>query len=232
MTEQKIKSENIGKLKVHFTEISNPKVSTIIVGNAYGIMPYIKPLALKLGEHDIKAHWFAFSGQENTEGEYSQKQCIRDIDKVVNFLKAKNKNGSKINFLSHCAGSLMTLEYLKQHNNEKIHELVIYGLLYTMNRRRNIAERKLKNSGVKYNLSEQDWAYNPLEAIEKCNTEILFCHAKDKLNFERATESEMELVVSRKKNSAIKWFEKGYDADIAEIDNYIDTYVSFLKKGS
>jgi len=230
MTDQKIKSEDVGKLKVHFTEILNPKVSTIIIGNAYGIMPYIKPLAIKLSEHGIQAHWFAFSGQENTQGEYSHKQCVQDISDVVNFLKKKNDNGSKITFLSHCAGSLMTLEYLKQNADEDIKEVVIYGLLYTMNRRRNIAERKLKNSGVKYNLSEQDWAYNPLDAIEKCNSEVLFCHAKDKLNSERATESEMELAVSHQKHGNIKWFEMGYDEDNAVIDNYIETYVSFLKK--
>ncbi len=230
MVEQKIKTETVGKLKVHFTEISNPKVSTIIVGNAYGIMPYIKPLAFKLNQHEIQACWFAFSGQENIEGEYSQKQCVQDIGNVVDFIKKKNDNPGKINFLSHCAGSLMTLEYLNQKKDESIKELAIYGLLYSMKRRRNIAERKLKNCDVKYNLSEQDWSYNPLEAIEKCDSEILFCHAKDKLNIERATESEMELAASIQKNNSIKWFEKGYDEDNSEIDNYIDTYVSFLKK--
>ena len=229
MIDQTIKIENIGKLKIQYAEISNPKVSTIIVGNAYGIMPYVKPLALKLSENGIQPYWFAFSGQENPKGEYSYKQCVDDLANVVGFVKGKNKHRNKINFLSHCAGSLMTLEYLIQSKDLKINKVAIYGLLYTMERRRNIAERKLKQCGVKYNLSEQDWAYNPLKAIEKCHSEILFCHAKDRLNLERATESEMELVVSHQQNSNIKWFEKGYDEDNAQIDNYIDTYLAFLK---
>ncbi len=227
MKEKQIKIDNIGNLKIQFIEVSDPITNTIIVGNAYGIMPYIKPLATKLSENGIQPHWFAFSGQERTEGEYSQKQCVNDIVNVVNYVKGKNSN---VNFLSHCAGSLMTLEYLKLSKDPDIKKVVIYGLLYTMNRRRIIAERKLNNCKVKYNLSEEDWAYNPLEAIDICHAEILFCHAKDKLNFERATELEMNLVISHQRKNKIKWFEKGYDEDNSEIDNYIDTYVSFLTK--
>lgn len=229
MSHNRLKIERIGKLKIQSIEVSNPLTKTIIVGNAYGIMPYIKPLAIKLSENSIQPYWFAFSGQENIEGKYSHKQCVQDLCNVALYVNNTKKDNVDINFLSHCAGSLMTLEYLKCNDSLNVKKIIIYGLLYAMHRRRNIAERKLKSCGIRYNLSEQDWMYNPLSAIKKCPSEILFCHAKDKLNFERATESEMELAVKQKQGNKIKWFEKGYDNEIALVDDYIDTYVSFLK---
>lgn len=228
MSQKRLKITRVGKLKIQSIEVSKPLTKTIIVGNAYGIMPYIKPLAIKLSEHNIEPYWFAFSGQENIEGEYSHEQCVQDLCNVALHVNNINRDNVDINFLSHCAGSLMTLEYLNQKNSLDIKKVIIYGLLYAMHRRRGIAERKLKLSNIKYNLSEQDWMYNPLNAIRKCTSKILFCHAKDKLNIERATESEMELAVNQKQGNKIKWFEKGYDDEVTLIDNFISTYVSFL----
>jgi len=224
MNTQKIKNATLFNF-----ENCNSNEVVLIAGNAYGIMPYIEPLAKQLVEKKFNPFWFSFSGQEGNAGDYNFKQGVEDFSNIINYLK--EQYSSDINILAHCAGSLITLEYLKETQNREIKNLAIYGLLYSMSRRRNVAERKLKNCGVKYNLSEQDWAYNPLNAIEKCQSNILFCHAKDKLNFERATEAEMELAVSHKTNSKIKWFEKGYDEDNTQIDNYINTYVSFLKEG-
>lgn len=229
MTERRLIIEEVKNLKLQSIVVPNPHSRTVIVGNAYGIMPYIKPLALKLSESGIQPYWFAFSGQEGTPGQYSYKQCIMDLANIINHVKFKNTNDSSINFLSHCAGSLMALEYLMQRNDSDIKRIAIYGLLYALNRRRIIAERKLVNCGVQFILSEKDWAYNPLKAIKNCQAQILFCHAKDKLNLERATEAEMELAVNQKESNRIKWFEKGYDEDIQAIDSYLETYVSFLK---
>lgn len=225
---KEIQIANVGSLKLYTIENPTAKINTIIAGNAYGIMPYVRPIAEMLFDQNIQPFWFAFSGQEGTEGVFSHKQSVVDLKAIIKFIKSNYPN-KKLSFLAHCVGSLITLEYLKETQDKDVEQVVIYGLLYNMGRRRLIAEKRLKISGVNYNHTDEEWAYNPLKAIESCNANILFCHAKDKLNLERATEQEMELALKIQPNNKIKWFEKGYDDDDAQIDNYINTYVSFLK---
>jgi predicted alpha/beta hydrolase len=202
--------------------------NVLLVGNAYGIMPYITPLANKLHAQGYNVFWFAFSGQENTNGSYSYKECTNDI-RIISEWIIDNYPNLPYNIISHCAGSLMTIEYLKNNPENKVKKLIIYGLLYAMDRRRTIAERKLKQCNVQYNLSEQDWGYRPLKTLSQINVPILFCHAKDKLNLDRASEEEMDLVMSHASNGRIKWFENGYDSDLNNIEQFINNYVAFLR---
>lgn len=208
-------------------DVKNAISNVIIVGNAYGIMSYIEPLAFQLAAHNIKPFWFLFSGQEKRGGVYSFSQGVEDINEVYNYVLSESV--LPINFLTHCAGSLITFEFLKHYQCVKINKLIVYGLLYSMNRRRPIAERRLINAGVNYSLTEEEWLYNPTDAIRDINREVLFCHAKDKLNLDRATMKEMVNLQSINSNIKIKWFDDGYDDNNQNISKFIDTYVSYFK---
>lgn len=202
--------------------------NVLIVGNAYGIMPYIEPIAKEFSQKGFKPYWFAFSGQEGTSGHYSFKECSNDIKLVVDYIQSKD-DGLPIYILAHCAGSLMVLEYMIQNKNNPIKKLIFYGLMYNSNRRRPIAERKLINCDVQYKLSDGDWNKKPLNALSQIDIPILFCHAKDKINMERATVEEMELALSFSSNSDIIWFEEGYDEDLSNIPDFVNNYIPFIK---
>lgn len=221
-----IKKEKAGYIDLHSIEMESPKSNVVIVGNAYGVMPYILPLAENLHKEGFKPYWFPFSGQEGTEGQYSFEQGKEDLKNIINHIKSQSD--LDIHLISHCAGSLISLEYLKENNEQNINKLIIYGLLFSMNRRRNITERRLVNSEVKYNLSEEDWLYNPTNAIKSLNKEILFCHSADKLNQERATKEEMSMVAELKTNIKLNWFEEGYDEQNELIPFFTETYVNYL----
>lgn len=225
-----MKSTQIEHLKLFsLNAITENTSNVLLVGNAYGIMPYIAPLAHILSQKGFNPYWFAFSGQEGTNGHYSYKECTSDIRIISDWINEKHPN-TPFSIISHCAGSLMTLEYLKNNPDNKVKKLIIYGLLYAMDRRRPIAERKLKQCDVKYLLSETDWQYRPLDALSKTNIPLLFCHAKDSLNLDRASIEEMKLSVQSAPNASINWYENGYDDDLNNIDGFIGDYISFLKK--
>lgn len=221
-----ISKEKAGHIDLFSIDTESPKSNVIIVGNAYGVMPYILPLAENLHKEGIKPYWFPFSGQEGTDGKYSFEQGKRDLKSVIDHIKSNSK--LEINLISHCAGSLISLEYLKENNENNINKMIVYGLLFSMNRRRNIAERKMAKCGVKFNISEEDWLYNPTDAIKYLNKEILFCHSKDKLNTERATKNEMETVVSLRDNIHLNWFENGYDENNELIPTFASKYINYL----
>lgn len=221
-----INKEKAGHINLFSIDTESPKSNVVIVGNAYGVMPYILPLAENLHKEAIKPYWFPFSGQEGTDGSYSFEQGKEDLKCVIDYIKSNSK--LEINLISHCAGSLISFEYLKENNEQNINKMIVYGLLFSMNRRRNIAERKLINSEVRYNLSEEDWLYNPTNTIESLNKEILFCHSKDALNTERATNKEMETVASLRSNIHLNWFENGYDDSNELIPTFAKTYINYL----
>ena len=219
--------ETVKHLPLFSLEVSGAKKPVLIVGNAYGVMPYVHPLALNLANKGYRPFWFAFSGQEGTKGSYSYSQGVEDIRLIVDYIKEKTFTPD-LKIISHCAGSLFTLEYLKNFPNNSVSKLIVYGLLYSMSRRRKIAERKLKQCGVNYSLSEEDWNYNPLSALSSINIPTFFCHARDTLNLERATTEEMNLAVEATRDSTILWFEEGYDNNTGLIKNFMPYYKDFL----
>jgi pimeloyl-ACP methyl ester carboxylesterase len=224
-----IEIKEINNVDLYSIKVQPPyKSNVIIVGNAYGIMPYVQPLAEELAKNGFAPFWFPFSGQEGKSGYYSFEQGTKDLGNVITAIR--EQNNLPIHILAHCAGSLIILEYLLKNPQANIDKFIVYGLLYNMNKRRPIAERKLINTGVSFNLSEQDWQYNPSDAIREVNKEILFCHPKDKLNLERATIDEMNSVIALKNGNELKWFEEGYDSNINKIADFIDTYISYLDK--
>ncbi len=207
--------------------INEKKGNILILGNAYGIMPYQEPLALEFDKLHFKPFWFAFSGQEGVEGNYSFESGVNDIQIIVDYIHKCYPN-VPLYVLAHCSGSLLTLEYLINYPKNPIKKLMIYGLMYNMNRRRTIAERKFKSANVNYKLSENDWNYKPLNALSKVNIPILFCHANDTANIGRGTEEEMSLALSHSNNANIIWFDNGYDNNLSFIPEYMNEYVPFI----
>ena len=202
------------------------KGNVLVIGNAYGIMPYQEPLAEEIEKAGYRPYWFAFRGQEGVPGYYSFATGVEDIKAVVDYLEG---NGNlPLHVLAHCSGSLLTLEYLVKNPGNPIKSLIIYGLLYKMSRRRKIAERKFELSEVNYKLSEEDWSYEPLDALSKVKIPIFFCHANDAANIGRGTEEEMEKALSATKKEKIQWFDEGYDDNFDMIPLYMKYYREFL----
>lgn len=221
--------EKVNHLELVTIKVEEPeyKGNVMVMGNAYGIMPYQEPLAFQLEKIGYKPYWFAFRGQEGVPGYYSFETGTEDIQTVTDYLKENNK--LPLYVLAHCSGSLLTLEYMVKNPDNPFEKLIIYGLLYNMNRRRKIAERKFEESEVKYKLSEDDWNYKPLDALSKIQIPVLFCHAKDESNLGRGTEEEMEFALSHTKKSRIQWFDEGYDNNFDMIPHYIKYYKEFLE---
>jgi hypothetical protein len=220
---------NINHLKLFSFDSDVLNGNILILGNAYGIMPYQEPLAREFANINFKPFWFAFSGQEETIGEYSFESGVNDIQIIINHID-KSYPDVPLYILAHCSGSLLALEYLYAYSKNPVKKLIIYGLMYNMNRRRAVAERKFKSAKVNYRLSENDWNYKPLNALSRVNIPILFCHAKDTANLGRGTEEEMSLALSYSHNADIIWFENGYDIDLSIIPLYMDKYVPYIMK--
>lgn len=201
--------------------------TVLILGNAYGIMPYQEPLAKALAEKNIEPWWFAFSGQEGNAGTYSGTTGLQNLNEALEYL-SYYKGDRPLWIIAHCAGSLIALEYLKNNPYTDIEKLIIYGLLFNPQRRREFAQKKFVECGVNASVTKADWNYNPLHAIASVQIPILFCHARDKLNLFRAKEEEMKEALVVAKNADIVWFEKGYDNDIEILSAYVDRYYSFL----
>ena len=224
----KIKEDVVSHLRVFSRESDlESNANVLIIGNAYGVMPYIAPLATQLSESGYRPFWFAFSGQGGTPGEFCFESGVRDIEMILHWL-SENHDDKPIRIVSHCAGSLLAIEYLSKFHNSKVDKMIIYGLLFSMQRRRRIAERRLRQSGVKYNLSEADWAYSPLETLSALSIPILFTHASDELNIDRASVDEINSAVAATSDGRLIWHNMGYDNDLSLIREYIDEYVEFL----
>ncbi len=201
--------------------------AVLILGNAYGIMPYQVPLAKALADRGLEPWWFAFSGQEGTEGAFSLDSGVRDVTVIVGHLMTL-RPGRPLWVIAHCAGGLIALEYLKRNPDAPVQKLIIYGLLFHPARRREHALPKLKEYGVKLALTEDDWNYNPLPALASVRIPILFCHPKDRLNLSRATEEEMRLAVGTARQAEIVWFAQGYDANLEPLSDFVKCYYSWL----
>lgn len=202
----------------------------LIVGNAYGVMPYQPVLGDALATEGFETSWFAFSGQEGTAGVYSVETAVRDLGLVIDHLSGEGSASLRI--LAHCAGSIMVTEYLLRHGGAAVEQLAIYGLLFKPSRRRAKAEPLLQRCGVRQAIEEYGWNYPWREQMPRLETPILLCHARDDLNLERATEEEIDLAAHLAKDCKLKWFERGYDRDLEMLPEFVQTYVEWFRVAS
>lgn len=203
----------------------------LILGNAYGIMPYQEPLATALAERGLDSWWFAFSGQSGTEGSFSRASAVQDVSIAIDYIAQKQPNES-LSIIAHCAGGLMALEYLRSRPQVSlpVKSLIIYGLLFNPSRRRPQAVPLFESSRVKTELTEDDWNYTPLQALPALTLPVLFCHAKDKINLARASEEEVDTAVEATPKAEVVWFDRGYDRDLTTLPEFVECYYAWLTK--
>jgi alpha-beta hydrolase superfamily lysophospholipase len=203
----------------------------LILGNAYGIMPYQEPLADALSRRGLNTLWFPFSGQSGSlSGTFSIRSGARDLAQVVDLVQeGHNNTDSPLHILAHCASGLITMEYLRSHPDTPVQKVIVYGLLTDPGRLRDRAEKRLVEAGVCSGLSEWDWTYSAGEVAPVLPVlPFLFCHAEDKLNRRRSTAEELEKLVKRMPDASLKIFPEGYDDNLDAISLYASMYVNWL----
>ncbi len=200
----------------------------MIIGNAYGIMPYQIPLAESMAARGWDPMWFSFRGQPGATGVYTGYSGLEDIDIALKWSRIRS-SGSELRVIAHCAGAAMILEYMANMIRDEITALAVYGLLFNPQRRRKIAESRLKKCGVNTAISDEVWNHSPLTAISRVQVPMLFCHPRDRLNLSRATEGEIGQVERASQFSQVMWFERGYDRSIETLPQFVSCYDRWFK---
>src|ERR1043166_1959421 len=148
-----IDEEQVEHLTLRTIQTSNRshvgRGSLIVLGNAYGIMPYQVPLAAALADRGFEPWGFAFSGQEGTGVSFDAQSVLHDVSVALNHIKSK-KPDELLSMIAHCMGGLIALEYLGRHQDKQrqIGKLIVYGLLFNPARRWEHALPRLKKRGV------------------------------------------------------------------------------------
>lgn len=221
-------SQSISKVE-HLTLFSLNRNETspqvLVVGNAYGVLPYQLQLAQHLASRGFQVHWFPFSGQEGTSGHFGVAQGANDLDKIVSYI-ADSNGDRELHAIAHCAGALLMTEYLSSRNSPLM-SLSIYGILYAPWRRRRIAERRLREKGVAFELSEGDWRYPWNDRLARITTPAQLVHSADSLNLDRASKAEVTNACALLGCDCI-WFDQGYDNEPDLIPSYCDVYEDFI----
>lgn len=221
-----MKTEIIRELEVHSKGDSEQAV--LVLGNAYGVMPYQAPLVECLAENGFAPYWFAFRGQDGVPGKFTGRSGIEDIGNVLAHLKERYNRPADA--IAHCASAGMLLIHLSQ-SRTTTNRVIAYGLLFRPSRRRKKAEPQLRKSNVDADISDEMWQYDVLGYARKVQSRVLFCHARDKINLERGTEREMQTLIDSNDRFQLRWFEKGYDRHAKYLSNFLPTYLSWLKTG-
>lgn len=212
------------------SQATNCQARIIVLGNAYGLMPYQRKVASLLSLRGFDTYWFPFSGQEDIRGSFSLRSGVEDLRGVYSYItsdRSPNSSGPT-RILAHCAGSLIALEYLVSYPGNGVDRLAIYGLLADPSRRRSFAEPKLRECGVDNAISDKEWEYNPMQTLSGIDIPVLFCHGRDKINRKRATPQEIRQAQDVCTEANIAWFDKGYDSDIDKVFDYMPKYTTWL----
>lgn len=226
----KTNQESVGRLTLLNIQHSighSTRGTVLILPNAYGILPYLEPLASELAENGWDTFWFAFSGQ-GTGGELSLASAVSDLSVIINHLKSI---GSRpLSVIAHGAGAFAILEYLKNdpHRSEDLSTLIITGMLLNVPRVFHSDINEIEKHNVSARLSSEETEYNPVTALQAINIPVLFCHASDKRHLLRATAEEMNTAVTLTPNATIRWFDKGYDDDLEQLRPFVDSYIKWL----
>jgi dienelactone hydrolase len=163
------------------------KGQVIILGNAYGIMPYQEPLARSLSENGWEAFWFPLSGQPYTiegethiaQGKFVSKDLAKDLPKAVEYI---TNNFScltdSLNIIAHCVSGLIAMSYLAENPLNPIKSFISYGLLVDPTRVKARGQSKMLKVGIESILNSDVWSYNAfdlvltLENIEIANSNL------------------------------------------------------------
>lgn len=212
----------VAHLSLHRLHQPDSSTPVLVVGNAYGVLPYQVRLASEFASQGYDVYWFPFSGQDGTAGTFGVAQGVEDLGVILSHLDSALP-ATGIHVVAHCAGSLITTEYLQGSGSSQIRSLSIYGILYAPWRRRRIAERRLRNAGVLFDLSHNDWYYPWKSRLSSLAVPTQLFHANDELNLDRANKIEIEEACVAL-NSACVWFDRGYDTEYENIRSFRMAY--------
>ncbi|MEM9770684.1 MAG: hypothetical protein AAF889_03625 [Cyanobacteria bacterium P01_D01_bin.73] len=216
----------------HTPTATTLKGQIIILGNAYGVMPYQNPLANEFANAGYESHWFPLRGQEEMPGEFSISNGRQDLANAVKFAKSSSSIPEKpLTILAHCATSLITIEYLLSQNSTPVKSVIFYGLLAQPQRLRKKAELRLEKAGVRSALSDDDWNYPTADKLVELNNRqipMLFCYAEDPINRRRSTSSELQEITGLLPLSSLHPLEQSYDFNNDNVPTAVSKYLDWL----
>ncbi len=221
-----IKAEH---LTIHRVEPLEPGPDVLVIGNAYGVLPYQTELARCLSLRGFRPWWWAFSGQNGTSGSFCLESGVRDIGLGLEVIRSESQRNTAINVVTHCAGTMGITEFMCRKGCADVRRMIVYGLLFSPARRRSFAEPLMRRCGVNQTIEDYTWNYPWLEKLPQLDIPLLLCHARDSLNLQRATETEIQTAAAAAKNAELRWFEKGYDRETERVSAFADSYASWLK---
>ena len=217
------------KIMLPIGSSQHSKGRVIILGNAFGVMPYQPLLGCELAEKGYEAWWFAYRGQDGTPGVFTGLSGADDLRQVFSCAREYQEKQS-FSVISHCASGLILAEYFRRYEAQNVTNVIFYGFLYKPSRRRKTSIQGFRKYNTKTAFNDSAWHYDPLPGLQKAGVPMLFCHAEDKINRLRASRTEIEVLAEQCGTATIEWFKEGYDQATDNISIFVDKYISWLQK--
>lgn len=202
----------------------------LVLGNAYGVMPYQQPIAERLSGHGFEAYWAPLRGQPASfGGAFSIRGAASDVADIVAVIRGRAGPADRLSLIGHCASSLAILEYFRSHPDNRIDGAVLYSPLTNRLRIAHGAAR-LGQAGVRHDLTQFDLEYAAASAARGLRTPILLVEPKDSLNAKRTCHSDLEDIQRAATSATLVDIETGYDEDASGLATAIDFYMVWLRQ--
>jgi len=216
------------RLAVNCARPEGPQRSSVLLlGNAYGVMPYVEPLGRLLAGMGHRTYWFPYRGQAGVPGVLSFGSALEDIAEAVACVRKETTEPLVI--LAHCFSSLAAARFLGERRHGGVDGLIVYGLLANPLRRRAASIPRLIESGVRFDFTEADWSLSAATLFRAVTVPVLFCHARDSTNRMRASVDELSAIARATTSSEVEWFEEGYDENLTVLPTFARYYDQWLR---
>jgi len=218
--------------KIHpDTSSTETKGRIIVLGNAYGIMPYQPKLASQLAIDGYETWWFPYRGQDGSKGTFSGFSGIDDLNTVLTYHRQMNNN-LPLFVISHCTSGLIMAEFFRRFGASEIKKVIFYGFLLNISENRMKRLKRFASFDTRFSFSSEAWSYDPRPGLRNVNIPLLFCHGKDAINRQRATQSDIQQLASECNDSQVRLFKSGYDIDPNLISNFLPYYLDWFGDSS
>jgi len=183
-----------------------------MVGNAYGVLPYVHTMADVIADHGYAAVFCNFRGQGGSGGTLSVQNATEDLAAVVAACQDHPAVdvGRQV-MLAQCTGTYAALDYLIRGEKHPITALAIYGLVFMPNKVKQRALSMMSEHKVRWDPHAIDWEYDPCRAISKLRVPTLLTHALDERNLSRSSLHEVLTVFSYIRDGQLALLKQGYD---------------------
>lgn len=183
-----------------------------MVGNAYGVLPYIHTMADVITCHGYAAVFCNFRGQGGSGGTLSVSNATEDLAAVIEVCQAHPAiDVTQQVMLAQCTGTYAALEYLVNRKNRLVKALAIYGLVFMPTKVKQRALMLMAEHKVRWDPDAVDWEYDPCRAISKLRVPTLLTHALDERNLSRSSLHEILTVYSYVRDGQLTLLQQGYD---------------------